>query len=133
MKRWGLTIVSILFYFYTLTSIVILSNTNLIVPRIVEVRLVTVVSEDGKHAWEFLIDNKEISAGTKVNVFKDFPISIKDFYSRKIIDKVNIGSLIRQGDVITYRYFSARDGENEKIFIEIQHKDNTFTWVSLNI
>jgi hypothetical protein len=108
-------------------------SSNMMVPtRNVEVRLVNAVSEDGKHAWEFLIDKKEIPAGTKITVFKDFPISVKEFYSRKITDNVNIGSLIKDGDTITYRYFSSLNGE-EKLFIEIQHKDGTINWVSLNI
>jgi len=108
------------------------SSAMMVPTRNVEVRLVNAVSEDGKHAWEFLIDNKEIPAGTKIYVFKDFPISVKEFYSRKITDNVNIGSVIEDGDIITFRYFSSLNGE-EKLFIEIQHKDGTITWVSLNI
>ena len=102
--------------------------------KVVKVNLVNAVSEDGKHAWEFLIQDKEIPAGNTVTViYGNFPISVKEFYSRKIVGTVNIGSLIRNDDFIIYRYFSAKDGEPEKIFIEIQHKDGTTTLISVNI
>jgi len=101
--------------------------------RNVEVRLVNAVSEDGKHAWEFLVDGKEIPAGEKITVFNNFPISVKEFYSRKITDNINIGNILEHEDIITYRYFSPTSEEGERIFVEIQHKDGTITWVSLNI
>ena len=123
-------IVSFSVYFF-IDAIVIRGE---MIRKDVEVRLVNTVSEDGEHAWEFLINNKEIPAGEKIAVFYDnFPISLREFYSRKITDKVNIGDLIRKdGDIITYRYFSSINGE-EKLFIEIQHNDGTVNWISLNI
>lgn len=123
-------IVSFSVYFF-IDAIVIRGE---MIRKDVEVRLVNTVSEDGEHAWEFLINNKEIPAGEKIAVFYDnFPISLREFYSRKITDKVNIGDLIREdGDIITYRYFSSINGE-EKLFIEIQHNDGTVNWISLNI
>ena len=110
-------------------------------PKItVDTRLVTTVSDDDKHAWEYMINGQEVPVGTKLKldelrgrVMDNFEISLKDFYSRKIVDRVNISSLLKDGDIITYHYFSPKSEWGEKIFVEIQHKDGTIRWVSLNI
>jgi len=131
----NLAIVFVMLFVICLAALIItLIVTDVIfTDKTVEVRLVNAVGEDGEHAWEFLIDDKEIPAGKKIDVYKDFPISVKEFYSREITDNKNIASLIKDGDVITYRYFSPESEGGERIFVEIQHKDGTITWVSLNI
>jgi hypothetical protein len=99
----------------------------------VEVRLTNVVSEDNKHAWEFFINGKEISAGEKVTVSFNFTISLKEFCSREITDKKNIADLIQSKDIIIYRYFSPTSEDGERIIVEIQHKDGSITLVPLKI
>jgi len=129
VKRW-IFIVAVVVAVVALTSTVIKVVVD---KRFVEVRLENTISEKGDRAWEFLIDGKEIPAGTRLRVFEDFPISIKEFFSREIVGEENIGSLIENEDIIAYRYFSSGIDEKEMIFIEIQHRDGTETLVSINI
>ena len=101
----------------------------------VNVNLVNANSDlaGGKQAWEFRVDDKEIPSGSSIKVWGKFEIKVIEFASQKIVDKLDIASLIKKGDLITYAYYGSASSQGESLYIHIQHKDGTFREVKVNI
>lgn len=101
----------------------------------VEVNLVNANSDlaGGKQAWEFKVNGKEIPAGSTVKVWSKFEIEVIEFASQKIVDKLDIASLIKKGDLIAYAYYGSASSQGESLYIHIQHKDGAIREVSVNI
>ncbi|MFZ3138111.1 MAG: hypothetical protein WA126_12075 [Thermodesulfovibrionales bacterium] len=101
----------------------------------VNVNLVNANSDlaGGKQAWEFKVNDKEISAGSSIKVWDRFEIKVIEFASQKTVDKLDIVSLIEEGDLIAYAYYGSASSQGESLYIHIQHNDGTFRGVSVNI
>ena len=101
----------------------------------VNVNLVNANSDlaGGKQAWEFRVDDKEIPSGSSIKVWGKFEIKVIEFASQKIVDKLDIASLIKKGDLITYAYYGSASSQGESLYIHIQHENGTVREVKINI
>ena len=121
----GIVVIMILLYFIFLF------------PNIghVNVNLVNANSDlaGGEQAWEFKVNDKEIPSGSSIKVWGKFEIKVIEFASQKIVDKLDIASLIKKGDLIAYAYYGSASSQGESLYIHIQHNDGTLREVKVNI
>ena len=105
-------------------------------PKVVEVNLVNANADlaGGKTAWQFKVKDRDVPAGESVRFFlNNFDIKVIEFKSQKVVDRLNIGSLIKNGDLVTYAYYGSGSSQGESLYIHIQHKDGTFREIKVNI
>jgi len=117
-----------------ITMIVTLAGSSLNIGH-VNVNLVNANSDlaGGEQAWEFKVNDKEIPSGSSIKVWGKFEIKVIEFASQKIVDKLDIASLIKKGDLIAYAYYGSASSQGESLYIHIQHNDGTFREVKVNI
>jgi len=104
--------------------------------EVVEVNLVNANADlaGGKIAWQFKVNGEYLPAGKSVRVFKkDLRIQVIEVKSQKKVDELNVGSLIKKGDLVTYAYYGPGSSEGENLYIHILHKDGTSREVKVNI
>src|SRR4030042_1562135 len=70
---------------------------------IVEVDLVNANADlaGGDQAWEFEVMSRKVPSGEEVRVYGRFVIKVIEFKSQEVVDKLDIESLIEEGDLIT--------------------------------
>lgn len=69
-----------------------------------------------------------------VRVFKkNLRIQVIEFQSQKKVDELNVGSLIKKGDLVIYAYCGSGSSEGKNLYIHILHKDGTSREVKVNI
>lgn len=101
----------------------------------VNVNLVNANSDlaGGKQAWEFMVNDEKIPSGNSIKVWGKFKIKVIEFASQKVVDELDIASLIERGDLIAYAYYGPASSQGESLYIHIQHKDGTTREVKVNI
>jgi len=87
-------------------------------PYKVEVNLGRVNSDlaAGPHSWDFKVNGKKVSPGP-LWVWGKFEIEVVEVDSQKTADRLDIKSLISEGDLITYAYYPQAPGQKEALFI----------------
>ncbi len=122
--------------FWVILMIVIACSFMATLPkaRNVEVNLVNVIGDQLPY-YEFKVDGREIQSGQKVKVFRDFVIEVFKVETDKktLIDKVNIGSLLNEGDKVSAAYYGEASMRGEAVCIYIEHADGSSREVSIDI
>jgi hypothetical protein len=88
----------------------------------------------GPQAFEFKVEEKEMASFTSVRVIgSSLNVEVIKFPSGKLVDKIDIVSLLRNGDLVTSEFFAKTSSQEETLNICIKHLDGKVNKVSVNI
>jgi len=127
---WIIFILVVIIILIAVTIAVIFSS------PVIKVSLVNANSDlsGGPQAFEFKVKGKEMAPFTQVRVIgKSLEIEVIEFSSQRVVDKVDIESLIKDGDVIGSEHFAKTSSQEEELNIYIEHLDGKVNKVSVNI
>lgn len=88
----------------------------------------------GPQAFEFKVREKEMASFTSVRVISSrLNVEVIEFPSGKLVDKIDIAGLLRNGDLVTSEFFAKTSSQEEALNIYIKHLDGKVNRVSVNI
>ena len=101
---------------------------------VITINLVTANSDlsRGPEAWEFKVDGKEFPPfATRRFITTDLTVQVIEFSSRRVVDEIDISSLVKTGDSITSAWIPS-SAQGDILYILIKHADGSVRLVSVN-